>query len=152
MNNQVCVRTAFAAVLEELAFMFADPPPANMVINVPETLNLVSIRYTGGHEGVVRIAADPDFCLALYENMVGASNGESSRESEATDAMKELCNVVTGQLVTMRFGTQSHFNLSIPELSKATKEDWNNIAETCGAQPLYVDQEHMVLVALEEVS
>lgn len=150
MNSQVCVKTALAAVLEELAFMFADPPPLNLPVVIPEALNLVSIHYTGEHEGTVWLLASSAFCLALHENMIGSSDDDTDIENKAADAFKELCNVVTGQMVTMRFGTQCRFTLSIPALRAATAEEWKHIVETCGVEPLYVDQEHFVLVALEE--
>jgi len=150
MNSTPSIRTVFASVLEEYAFMFAEPPAVGQHLTPPDAFHLVTIHYGGSHAGTVYIAADPGFCHSLHENMLGATDSEEEREAGAADALKELCNVVAGQWVTERHGTQGRYELSIPELRPGTREDWDRITGELGASPLLVDQEFTVVVALEE--
>lgn len=150
MSSTPSIRSVFASVLEEYAFMFAEPPAVGQQLSPPDEFHLVTIQYVGSHAGTVSLAADLGFCRSLHENMLGATDSEEEREAGAADAFKELCNVVAGQWVTERHGTQSHFELSIPELRQGTRDDWDRLTSELGASPLLVDQEFTVVVALEE--
>lgn len=150
METQCDIPTLFARVLEEYAFMFAEAAPQSP--DAPEDASLVTVRYSGENEGAVCLAAERAFYHVLYDNMVGAADAAVHLEPahydlQAADAFKEVCNVVAGQVVTARFGTQKKYRLSVPELRVTTREEWQSLLATGGASVMLVDQQFPVLVA-----
>jgi chemotaxis protein CheY-P-specific phosphatase CheC len=104
----------FSEVLANLAFMFTAEPgePAT-----PGTPCLVTrISYQGPQAGELELWCPEGFAYVLASNLLGVDPEDAEARAKSHDAMKELMNVLCGQLVTTLHGTQGVFNLSIPEL------------------------------------
>ncbi len=104
----------FSDVLANLAFMFTDeddaPPEAD------GGWSEASIEYHGCVGGALRLVYPKPFAIELAANLLGTDPADVDAESQAADAVKELMNIICGQLVTAMHGTGAVFNLSIPQV------------------------------------
>lgn len=106
--------TVFSEVLASLAFMFTDDEQQNPP---PDTVWLETrISYFGPFRGTLFLRCTRDFSTLLAANLLGIDSEDDQAATAAEDASKEFMNIVCGQLVTALYGTESVFNLSIPQL------------------------------------
>ncbi len=105
----------FSNILSDMAFIFtseldADAPPPVLTLKV-------RIRYTGPNCGTLELRCGGHFAATLAANLLGVEPTDSEADQGRLDALKELMNVVCGNLVTELYGTQGLYELSIPEVS-----------------------------------
>jgi len=104
--------------LEKLAFIFAFPaetPPA-MNRQRSETVRVNFIGpVCGGMELSLPAGALPELAL----NMLGAEEGESFDPEQQHDALKELANVICGNLLPTLAGDAAEFSLCPPLMVSA---------------------------------
>lgn len=110
-------------VLGDLAFLVGDderpqPPVAAEWMEC-------EISYSGPLGGTLRCWCTRDFAVQLAANLLGVSAADESVAKGVGDALGEFLNVVCGQFITARHGTDPVFNLSIPR------------AIECGAAPSF---------------
>ena len=106
--------TVFSEVLASLAFMFTDEEQQNPP---PDTVWLETrISYYGLFRGTLCFRCTREFSTLLAANLLGIDSEDEQAATAAEDASKEFMNIVCGQLVTALYGTESVFNLSIPQL------------------------------------
>jgi len=99
--------------LEKLAFIFAFPaetPPA-MDSQRSET---VRVNFTGPVCGGVELSLPAGALPELALNMLGAEEGESFDTEQQHDALKELANVICGNLLPTLAGDAAEFSLCPP--------------------------------------
>ncbi len=138
-----------AEVLERQAFMFADPPAEGAPPPRPKGVCLkASMSFHGPKSGSVTLCAPVSVCESLAVNMLGVdagyfeqgSEGSPHRLSEAShDALKELLNVVCGNILTEVAGEKPVFNLSIPVASDIHEDEWEDLPRQSGAVALVVE-------------
>ncbi|MBU0595985.1 chemotaxis protein CheX [Candidatus Bipolaricaulota bacterium] len=125
----------FSDVLANLAFMFTDDEDSHSEAN--GVWSEASIEYYGCVNGALRLVYPEAFAIELAANLLGTDPGCEDAESQAGDAVKELMNIVCGQLVTALHGTEAVFNLSIPrvrvlpEAPTFSGEENENICTLC---------------------
>jgi len=110
------LREIFSETLANLAFMFTDDdlPFASSGEAWFET----SIRYDGPQSGELRLLCDRAFMKDLAGNLLGTDQDDPDADAKGIDAVKELMNILCGQLVTDFYGSDAVFNLSIPECTR----------------------------------
>jgi CheY-specific phosphatase CheX len=99
-------------VLEHMAFVF--PEPADMTSGVPfEDFEyvLVGLNFVGDHKGEIKMIIPVDFCAELSANLLGEEIGDMTAEENNFDAVKELLNIVSGQLLLNVYGEKALFSL-----------------------------------------
>lgn len=100
-------------VFEQAAFMFADE-----VDTIDYKLDIgVSLSYSGENNGTVELWTVGELALTIANNLLGES-GELSGDqliARQTDAVKEMLNMIAGNLITDLYGTDPVYNLAIPE-------------------------------------
>ena len=114
--DQEAIETALSEAIEEvlasLAFAFVMPgediPPAGEVM-------LAEIDFTGPFNGTLRLTIPDELSPMLAENMLGIEQEECGEEIQH-DALKELLNVICGNLLPRIAGTEPVFNLSSPRI------------------------------------
>lgn len=103
-------------ILGESAFIFVDPLKESDAPGLDEwKANGVSIRFTGHKKGTVSLWAGDEFLLTAAANMLGIDENSDESRAKAVDALKEILNIITGNLLTTCYGTEPIFDLSIPE-------------------------------------
>jgi CheY-specific phosphatase CheX len=141
-------RNVVEGVLERFAFILAEAdsegaPGAEWGKRGGEYLH-VSIAFTGLSEGVVNLTAPDGLCRQLAANVLGGEPDEMTGE-QAGDALKELANVICGELIERLFGTDSVFQLTIPNLIRVDEGKWRELMADPAVLRLVV--EDSVLVA-----
>lgn len=110
------LKTTFSEVLANLAFMFADE---DMAEGSSEGRWLeTTITYRGPAAGTLRFRCTSAFSVMLAANLLGSDPADEDADAQGRDAVKEFMNIVCGQFVTDRHGTEHVFNLSIPEIEE----------------------------------
>ena len=119
--------TVVSEVLGDLAFMVTDfevsEPPAGAVWMQGE------VRFYGPTEGIVRCWCTRKFAAQLAANLLGIEPGTGEAQDAAPDAVREFMNVLCGHLVTAWHGTESLFDLSIPNICDGPKAPQSVAAE-----------------------
>jgi CheY-specific phosphatase CheX len=135
-------RSVVEGVLERFAFILAEAdadgaPGAEWGKRGGEYLH-VSITFSGLSEGVVNLMAPDGLCRQLAANVLGGELDEVTGE-QAEDALKELANVVCGELIERLFGTDSVFHLTVPTLLRADEGKWRELMADPAALRLVVE-------------
>ncbi len=103
----------FSDILSNMAFIFIANADEEEAQSANYTLQ-TRIFYFGACKGVLQLRCDGRFAALLAGNLLGVDAADSSAEQKRLDALKELMNVVCGNLVTALYGTEALFDLSIP--------------------------------------
>ncbi len=77
-----------------------------------------TVSFDGAFQGQFAIAIADQMLPALATNMLGLEEEVSSTLSQQHDALKELANVVCGNLLPEIAGPQAEFRVGAPELKE----------------------------------
>ena len=109
-------------VLEEMAMMMLDPVDEGQNPFTPgEEYYVSQAHYTGVFNGTLTLLCQESFANLLPASLVGSFDGELPSEAERIDALRELTNVISGNLLVDAFGEETVFEL--PHLSVNRKRD-----------------------------
>lgn len=102
-----------ADTLEKLAFIFTfpaeDAPQAD-----GQSREVVRVDFSGPFGGGMELSLPSAAMAELAVNMLGAEDGERLSPEQQRDALKELINVVCGNLLPVMAGHAEEFNLRPP--------------------------------------
>jgi len=114
-------------VLEQFAFMFCEPVEFDQVPVPDEPLLQASMTYSGPSTGSLAIAVPQALAAEVAANALGIDDEEESGAA-SHDALRELLNVICGQMLTAIAGEEPVFDLSIPEVTPCDGEAWQAMA------------------------
>jgi CheY-specific phosphatase CheX len=100
-------------VFEKLAFLFSFREEERQPMDYGSAA-VASVTFTGQFEGRLALAVSEKVLPELAANMLGIEE-ETSRE-EQQDALKELINVVCGNLLPELAGRKKLFNVNAPRI------------------------------------
>lgn len=129
MNAAISARLAEVTMetLERLAFIFAAPAPeAPAAAGSP--LETVRVDFTGRFTGGMELGLSASVLAELAANMLGAEEGTTLSADEQRDALRELANVVCGNLLPAIAGGEHEFNIHTPYLASADGPEWKDPA------------------------
>jgi CheY-specific phosphatase CheX len=114
MNQlQTSLFNAGLKVFEDLGFMLPtselDPEQA-----AAEFRSAVSVSFSGPVRGTLLVAISGDILPILASNMLGEEEAPSDLQQK--DALKELANVICGNLMPQIAGPTAVFNLGEPQI------------------------------------
>lgn len=119
--EETCTR-----ILEDWAMMMVEPSSAEEFSEADAPAHMVSvIRFTGKVNGEYRIWCGDEFAATLATNLLGLM--EDASNEEKLDSLREMANVLCGNILTELYGTDSVFDLKIPEIVTPvddTPEGW----------------------------
>ncbi len=109
------LRQVAEETFESLAFMFAMPEDEDAD---DEQIAWVgaSVEFVGPFTGTVAIALAEPMLSELTANMVGADDPSDVPPEQQTDGLKELANVVCGNLLPALAGAEALFDVRAPVL------------------------------------
>ena len=119
-----------ADTLEKLAFLFATPMDAPTPID-DARLTTVRVAFAGAFAGGVELSLSGPVLDELAVNMLGADDGEPIAPEARLDALKELVNVVCGNLLPILGGGEAVFNIQAPVVVPDESAGWTDCAARC---------------------
>ncbi len=138
-SHKELVENTFCEIVEKMAFMFGEMPdedtPADAVVDAVEA----SISFEGHFSGTFTVAAPAGFCAELSANTLGLELSDPQAVEKGHDALKELLNVVCGNILTVIAGEKPVFDLSIPELKELDAAAWESRKSEDGTSMVFVD-------------
>ncbi|MCW8130061.1 MAG: chemotaxis protein CheX [Planctomycetota bacterium] len=147
MSAEACktLETVFPDILQQAAFAFGEPSaPGDLPF--PEDGLLGGIRFSGSSAGSVQIAAPTALAGELAANALGLEPGDELVPGHAEDALRELLNIVCGNLLTAWAGEKAVFDLTPPEVAPLTEAAWKDLAGSPNVRAFIVDGMHSVML------
>lgn len=112
-NVKEALRRAAADVLERFAFSFVE---AEEDVFAEDAMDFHARQgFQGASRGAVGLVVPRALAMELGANILGAEPGEVS-EDTGRDAVKELTNIICGELLPELYGRRAVFNLGVPAL------------------------------------
>ncbi|MEO5368165.1 MAG: chemotaxis protein CheX [Magnetococcus sp. WYHC-3] len=143
------LRQVVAEVLERFAFSFVEDEEPQF--QEPEWL-LADLAFAGPVRGKVSLALSRKLASELGANILGVDTMAAPSDL-AADAIKELTNIICGDLLYRLYGPQTVFDLRVPTLrtmisSQAVEQE---IPSAAAVVELSVEG-HRIIAWLEQVS
>jgi CheY-specific phosphatase CheX len=113
--NDAIQRTLYRvaeSVLEQLAFIFSFPEEDRAPLDGPDALG-ARVAFAGPFSGSLHLRIGRDIGPELAGNMLGVDAEETTPE-QRDDAVRELINVVCGNLLPAIAGKRAVFNVEPP--------------------------------------
>lgn len=137
----------FCDVLEKMAFMFAELAEEDELSDsVAEPIE-ARMSFDGPINGVLALVVPKEMCSEIAANALGIDTDEERAIEKGSDATKELLNMVCGTMLTELAGVEPVFDLTIPQISELSADEWKQTRDDQGTVTLMVD-EYPVLVNL----
>lgn len=106
------LRSVAEKTIEDLAFMFAIPEEDPQPAIVDERSAVV--EFEGPMSGTFKLTVSSDMLPVLAANMLGLEDASASTPDQQDDALKELANVLCGNLLPAIAGTEPVFDVHAP--------------------------------------
>jgi chemotaxis protein CheY-P-specific phosphatase CheC len=108
------IRQVAEEMFETLAFMFPIPPDEAMPDDQP--LRRVQVDFDGYFPGRLYLGVSAAMLAPLATNMLGMDDfGSEPSEAQQADALKELINVLCGNILPAIAGSDPVFNVHAPQ-------------------------------------
>jgi CheY-specific phosphatase CheX len=99
--------------LEKLAFLFAVPLEGPAPVDTRE-LATVRVRFSGPLCGGMQLSLSRPVLAELAGNMLGADDATALSADEQHDALRELVNIICGNLLPLIGGKNAEFHIQTP--------------------------------------
>ena len=140
MNDKVSKTMSRVAIetLEQLAYIFSSP--SDEIDMLTPNATVASVPFSGPFSGrlMMKIATLP--VLELVANMLGIDENEIDSEQKF-DAVKEILNILCGNLLPEIAGNQDIFNIKIPYIISKEELIESENEEVFAATTLSIDDE-----------
>jgi len=106
-------------IFEKLAFMFSFPEEgfeAEIESSAAGPPVVTEVFFKGPFSGRLVMSLSPRLLPELAGNMLGADDNETTTPDQRYDALKELINVICGNLLPEIAGKQAIFNVDTPKI------------------------------------
>jgi CheY-specific phosphatase CheX len=102
------------AILEQQAFLFAEPLPAGGFRAQPGDYLAATLTFEGPVRGGALAAFPESLARELAANLLGSEPDDEKAGEHAADALGEFLNVACGHLLSGLFGSGPAFDLASP--------------------------------------
>jgi len=116
-----------ADTLEKLAFIFTFPAEDAPATD-GQNQEVVRVDFSGPFDGGIELSLPSSALSELAVNMMGADDSDDLSIEQQRDALKELINVVCGNLLPVLAGHTEEFNLRPPYMVSDESTVWNDSA------------------------
>lgn len=116
-----------ADTLEKLAFIFTFPTEDAPAMDGQDQA-VVRVDFSGPFGGGMELSLPSSALGELAVNMLGAEDGEELSPEQQRDALKELINVVCGNVLPVLAGHTEEFNLRPPYMVSEESPVWSDPA------------------------
>ena len=105
-------------VLEKIAFVFSSREEERDNLDAASALT-VKVNFCGLFNGMVLMAVSVHILPEITGNMLGIEDSEETTVEQQQDAVKELINVICGNLLPAVAGKSMVFSVDTPEIVTA---------------------------------
>ena len=139
MNRQLdeILQRVAEETFEALAFLLPMPEPDEPFENCPTATGTVS--FHGPFNGKLVVTLPEAVLEELTGNMLGLDDGADVPVDSQQDALKELANVVCGNILPEIAGTTAIFNVDAPELIDASAPGSGDGLSTAATTRFFLD-------------
>ncbi len=119
LHSEILDKTVdvFGRVLGESAFIIPELIEDNSKPALEEwDVNGVILAFSGHCRGSVSLWAGNEFMQCIAVNILGLEEETPGIQDKALDAVKEMLNIIVGNLLTTVYGDEPIFDLGIPEV------------------------------------
>ena len=149
-NDDHLLADVVAETLEQFAFLFVEPEDGAAVPAEPSEYIQATIGFSGGGEkGILILAASAVLCREMAANILGLDH-EEIEVDVATDAIKELSNILVGSLTARRLGVGTQCSLDTPLAQMVGPDQIRELLSRPGALLFHVDEQLFVAVLDEK--
>ncbi len=117
----------FCRVLEDLAFMFGEPVEKSELPRGAPGYIQAKMTFSGEMAGALSLSVPADMCPVIAANVLGMEPEDAQANEKSLDALKEVLNVVCGQILTGIAGDEPIFDLSVPETDSLSADGWKTL-------------------------
>jgi len=139
MNRQLdeILRGVAEETFESLAFLLPMLPPDEPIEDCPTTV--VAVGFHGPFNGKLIVTLPEAVLGELTGNMLGLDDDAEIPVETQQDALKELANVVCGNVLPEIAGTMAVFNVAAPELTETSAPTSEDGLSTAAMAGIYLD-------------
>jgi CheY-specific phosphatase CheX len=124
--------------LEKLAFLFAVPLEGPAPDDTKEVAT-VQARFSGPFCGGMQLSLSRPVLAELAGNMLGADDGSALSADEQHDALRELINVICGNLLPLIVGNSAEFHIHPPAVLPGGAPETGELAPVAAVSNLSVE-------------
>ncbi|HNT33855.1 MAG TPA: chemotaxis protein CheX [bacterium] len=135
LNRIVC------DVFERMAFMFGEIVEKASLPSLQRTGYLAKMGFEGPICGSVSMAVAQSMCPVIAANVLGMDEDDEFVTEKSLDALKEMLNVICGQIVTSLAGDEPVFDLSVPQVVDIGADEWKSLMDQEESLAFIVDDE-----------
>ena len=139
------LQEVFCDVVEKLAFMFGEVAEKDDMPPVEGESIQARMAFTGPMSGSLLVAAPVEMCPVIAANVLGMEPDDENVQTRATDALKELLNVICGNALTAIAGEDPIFDLTVPEASLLSSESWAQLLDDPETLTFIVEDQPVLL-------
>lgn len=121
-------------VLEKLAFIFSFPEEEREGIAYDAAVT-AKVSFTGPFKGTLIMAVSTEALPEMTGNMLGIEDGEETTTDQQYDAVKELINVICGNMLPAIAGKETLFNVDPPEIVQNIDDVFKDFSAENGPEP-----------------
>ena len=136
--TEQAILECLAEALESSAFISIEPAPAEYA--APAQSELLALQFNGMTSGKVQLAAPSGFGAILAANILALDAASPEALAAAQDAVKELCNVTAGTLLSRLFeGGDAFPEMMLPAASAMTSSEWDAFLKQPGTSVVFAE-------------
>ncbi len=139
------LENVFCDVFENLAFMFGELVDKSDLMHNNMKHTLAQMRFDGDRTGEVILTVPDEMCPEIAANVLGIDPDDDQVYDLAGDALKEMLNIICGQLLTALEGSDPVFDLTVPKIQNIKIEDWNELLKRDESLAFIVDDYPVIL-------
>jgi len=110
--------------LERIAFLVVEPTDPNVTNDLPPAYASAKIDFDGFAMGTVVVSASEGFLLEMASGILGVEPEDISVEVEGLDALREITNILGGEVLRALGGDDNPSKLSLPEVINSAPSTW----------------------------
>ncbi len=115
--------------LEKLAFLFSSPDPGRDLVLFEDAMTAEAF-FEGAFSGRLAVVMTLPVLTELAANMLGIDIEEVGEE-QCQDALKETVNIICGNWLPVKAGTEAVFNISAPVILSPQEAKATLIPDEC---------------------
>ncbi len=139
------LNNVFCDVIEQVTFMFGESVGKEKLPEPTSEYIRTKMSFSGEFGGSLTLLVPTGICIEIAANILGLDPEDELVETSSGDALKELLNVICGNILTTIAGDKPIFDLSIPVNENLDEKGWINFLDSENSVGFMVDDYPVLL-------